>query len=263
MGLHHLFAPAHSFLLVHDTDVSLTLAVASVAGVWLLIWQRLTSHGFVPSLVTRKVIHISCGPMFLAAWPFFSDAPSARLLACVIPITAMTLLGVSGSASEGQTVRAALGRAISREGKAAEALQGPFYYSVVLFLSSVFFFKSPIAIILVMQLCFGDGAAEVAGRQFGKKSKWGFQWTGDKSMAGTLGFFLSAFVGSCGGLTWWKCWGLTDLQLSSSTTLSIAIISAVCAAFELAPKDIAGDDNLTIPVVAIMATLLTIGWGAF
>ena len=260
MAASDIISPVLPLLHVENQDVNLLIGLTGFTGTWLLTWQRLNALQYISSLTTRKIIHISCGPLFLASWPFFTDTPSARLLACILPFSAMVLLAVSGSSGEHQSVRAALGRSISRDGKASEALQGPFYYSTVLFFSSLLLFKSPMALILVMQLCFGDGAAEIFGRKFGKECKWGFSWTGDKSIAGTFGFFISAFSGTCLGFAWWKYFNLeTRLELNVSTLFALAFISAFSALSELAPSEVSGDDNLTIPVAAIAATWLSFG----
>lgn len=35
--------------------------------------------------LSRKLVHITAGPLFVLMWPLFSWAPSARLYAAVIP----------------------------------------------------------------------------------------------------------------------------------------------------------------------------------
>lgn len=263
-NLHSLQTQISPILSVQSHDVLLTAALVAAAGLWLLLWQTMTSKNLVPSSVTRKVIHVSCGSLFVAIWPLYSDVFSARLLAAIVPMCFISLLTVSGYAREDQTTRAALGRAISREGKAADALQGPLYYSIVLMLVSLLLFKSPIAVIVIAQLCFGDGAAEIIGRRFGANSPWGFSWTGNKTIVGSSAFVLAALAASCAGLSWWHYWNLVDASvLSPVTFFSLAMISAACAATELAPKEIAVDDNLTVAATAAAMSVALFGWWPF
>ena len=39
----------------------------------------------LPQKLSRKLVHITAGPLFVLMWPLFSWAPSARLYAAVIP----------------------------------------------------------------------------------------------------------------------------------------------------------------------------------
>lgn len=249
---------------VDSGDVFLTGAVFGVVGLWLVLWERLNAFKIVPSIVTRKVIHISCGSGFALLWPFFSEEPSARFLASSIPVVFIALLLASGSANENQTSRGALGRAISRQGSAREALEGPMYYSVMLLVLTVFFFKTPAAVVAIMQMCFGDGAAEVFGRRYGSSSQWGLPWTGNKSVAGSVAFAMSAFAASCGGLWWLAYMNVSSFWDGSVGTLAaVAGISVLCAAVELAPKEVIGDDNVAVIAAALAACLLFFGKRAF
>lgn len=241
---------------IEPHDLSLTGGILVTVVAWLGLWQRLTALTVVPSKVTRKAIHISCGPAFVFLWPFFTDAPSARFLAATVPLLFVVVLVISGSARDSSGNRGALGRALSREGQAREVLQGPLYYSVVLLVTALLLFKGTAAVVAIIQLCFGDGAAEVFGRKFGKRTQWGLSWTGDKSIAGTLAFAVSAFLGSCGGVAWFHYQGVTQISLNDPYTLfSLATISVACAALELVPKQVIGDDNLTIAILSIVLSL--------
>lgn len=250
---------AGTFLAMERQDVSLAGGIVAFLAVWLLLWQQLTALKVVASTVTRKVVHISSGAGFLLLWPFFSDAGSARFVAATMPLGSIALLIFSGYARDGER-RGALGRALSRGGKAGEALQGPLYYCTVLLVLTLLFFKSAAAAIAIMQLCFGDGAAEVIGRRFGAKSRWGLSWTGDKSIAGSIAFFIAAFCGSCWAVEWFHYHNLTQLSVYDPlTSCTIMLISAACAALELGPREVLGDDNLTIAAAATALSVVLFG----
>lgn len=36
--------------------------------------------------LSRKLVHITTGPLFVLTWPLFSSAPEARYYAAVIPV---------------------------------------------------------------------------------------------------------------------------------------------------------------------------------
>lgn len=260
----HPDTPLHYLLnlkatLIHS-DIALTCIILTAVPIWLGLWQQLTAAKIIPSTITRKIIHISCGPAFIALWPFFTNAPTARLLAAVIPVLFTFALFLTGSSSKSNDNRGALGRAISRRGNASEALQGPLYYTLVLLSVTLLLFKSVAAAIAVMQLCVGDGMAELAGRRFGKSCPWNWGWTGDKSVAGSAAFAVSAFVASCLAVFWFNHFNVCGLQLGTVSTISsLLMISIACAAIELAPLSIVGDDNVAISVTAVVLSYAFFG----
>lgn len=258
--------PAHaaSGITLVPADVTLSAAIAAAVFAYLFLLERLTAHHLLNSTTTRKIVHISCGPAFYFLWPFFSDAASARFVAAAIPLSFMAALIVSGSARKTDARRAALGRAISRQGDPTEALQGPLYYCSVLLVTTILLFKTSVAGVAIMQLCFGDGTAEVFGRLFGAQTQWGLSWTGNKSIAGTSAFTISAFVGSCLAVSWSYYWDMGHLLISSPATVgALVAISLLCAVLELVPKNIVYDDNLTISVAAAILCFFFFGSSAF
>lgn len=245
---------------VEATDVWLTMGIGVFVVLWLALWQQLVARDVVSSTTTRKAIHISCGPAFVALWPFYSTAPGARVCAAIIPALFGVALVTSALARKTDSGRAALGRSISRHGNPREALQGPLYYTGVFVVLSLILFRNVTAAVATMQLCLGDGLAEVVGRRYGGSSKWPFPWVADKSVAGSSAFAITAFAGSCGAVFWFHYFQLCDLSLAdSSTVASLAFISLACSAVELAPTSIVGDDNVAIAVLAVILCSLTLG----
>lgn len=126
-------------------------------------------------------------------------------------------------------------------------------------LTALLLFKSAAAGVAVIQLCLGDGAAEVFRRKFGKRTQWGLAWMGDKSIAGTVAFAVAAFLGSCGSVACFYYRGVIQISLNDPYTLfSLAAISVACAVLELVPKEVIADDILTIAILAII-----LGFGLF
>ena len=68
---------------IRDISVSLIVAVESV--MWIKIWSAVASRGILDPKITRKVIHTSSAPLFIAHWPLYTNSPAARYLAATVP----------------------------------------------------------------------------------------------------------------------------------------------------------------------------------
>jgi hypothetical protein len=67
-------------------DAAVSALVASESFVWLKLWGALASSGVLDSKLTRKIIHTGSAPLFIAHWPLYSSAPSAKYLAVAVPL---------------------------------------------------------------------------------------------------------------------------------------------------------------------------------
>ncbi|PXF50089.1 Phytol kinase 1, chloroplastic [Gracilariopsis chorda] len=247
----------HLPLAVNVEDVKLTGAIMGTVVLWLGLWERLTSLKLVPSSTTRKVIHITCGPAFIALWPFYSASLSARLMAAVVPMTFALVLLISGLSAEASP-RSALGKALSRSGSPSEALQGPMLYSVSLLGMTLLLFQTPAAVVGVANMCVGDGLAEVVGRTVG-----GIKWpSSNKSLAGSTAFVGGAVLASLLLLEWFQSFGLTSLPQTNSCVLRVAAVAVVSAAVELIAGDLGADDNVSVALAAGLLGSLLLGEAA-
>jgi dolichol kinase len=95
----------------------------------------------------------------------------------------------------------------------------------------------------------GDGMADIVGRRFGT-IKWPFSAT--KSIAGSLGFILGAFLATSALLSIYAATGCIDFDFSMQWS-SVLLVSFICAAVELVPI---GDDNITVSLAAFIASYL-------
>jgi len=73
-------------------DIGVTSLIAVLQTFWVLTWQLAASANFVPSSVSRKILHISCGPLFMIFWPLYSDEWFARWLCASVPTFALIRL---------------------------------------------------------------------------------------------------------------------------------------------------------------------------
>lgn len=97
-------------------------------------------------------------------------------------------------------------------------------------------------------MAVGDGIADLVGRRFGKH-KW--KRGGKKSLEGTAAFAVGAFASSMGILGWLKLFGSLDVSPPAVAT-RVAMVSVACALMELAPPSVVGDDNISVPLTAMV-----------
>ncbi len=156
---------------------------------FLRLMDFIAHRGWMDSKLSRKVIHIGTGPLFVLCWFLFKDTPDARWLAALVPfaITVQFALIGLGILKDEASVKA-----MSRTGDPKEILRGPLFYGIMFVVLTLVYWKdSPIGIIALMMMCGGDGIADVVGRRIASPK---LPWSKDKSVAGTLGVFVGGWV---------------------------------------------------------------------
>lgn len=219
--------------------ITFILAVA-----WLRINDYAAHRGWVESRLSRKLIHIGTGPIFVLSWLLFSPSPSARWLAALVPfaITTQFILVGLGVIKDDAAVRA-----MSRSGDRREILKGPLYYGIVFVVVTILFWKdSPIGIVALMVVCGGDGLAEVLGRRFGKTA---LPWSRDKTWLGSSGMFFGSWLMAVFVLAIYVWFGVFPTPFTAYIMpISIIVLGATIVE-SLPVKDI---DNITISVTSII-----------
>ncbi len=213
-----------------------------VALAWLRINDFLAHRGWLESHLSRKIIHIGTGPLFVLCWLLFNDNPINRYLAALVPLafTLQFLLIGTGVMKDEASVKA-----MSRTGDRREILRGPLYYGIIFVLLTIIFWKtSPVGIVGLMLMCGGDGLADIFGRQWGKRK---LPWNNSKSWAGSAGMLLGGWV-----LSTFVLWIFTIAGLFSTSILGyllpVTVIALVGTLVESLPlKDI---DNITVTAAA-------------
>ncbi|MBK9207048.1 MAG: phosphatidate cytidylyltransferase [Anaerolineales bacterium] len=149
----------------------------------------IAQRGWMDSKLSRKVIHIGTGPLFVLCWFLFRDTPDARWLAALVPFAITLQFALIGF---GVIKDEASVKAMSRTGDPREILRGPLYYGIMFVVLTVVYWKdSPVGIIALMMMCGGDGIADIIGRQI-KSAK--LPWSKEKSIAGTISVFAGGWV---------------------------------------------------------------------
>ena len=213
-----------------------------------LIWLRLNDfaahRGWIDSRLSRKVIHMGTGPIFVLCWLLFDDAYYARFLAALVPmmITIQFVLVGTGIVHDQAAVQA-----MSRSGDRREILRGPLFYGIVFVILTVVYWRdSPIGIIALMLMCGGDGLADILGRRFGSRK---LPWSADKSWAGSFGMFFGGWSFAVFILAVYVVNGVfaSPLEVYLPAVSFIAIVGTVVESLPV--HDI---DNLTVTLTAVI-----------
>lgn len=232
-------------------DAIATVVTLSLALLWLRCLDAVAHRGWLTPQLSRKIIHIGTGPLFVLCWPLFSNAFSARYYAALVPllITAQFVAIGVGWISDPAGVQA-----MTRTGDSRELLRGPLYYGLVFITCTIVFWRtSPVGIAALMLMCGGDGLADIVGRRFGSQK---LPFNPDKSWAGSAAMLGGGLGFALGLLAWFNLLGLFEpaLDLKTASVAMGAIALAATGVEALPLRDI---DNLTITAAAV---LLGIWW---
>ncbi|RJP48824.1 MAG: phosphatidate cytidylyltransferase [Anaerolineaceae bacterium] len=224
------------------------LITLSISLIWLRIMDFAAHRGLIESRLSRKIIHITTGPVFVLCWFLFPETPEARWWAAAVPLLIALQFAFIGL---GLLKDEASVQAMSRTGDRREILRGPLFYGIVFVtLTLVFWRDTPIGIIALMLMCGGDGIADVVGRRVPSPK---LTWSREKSVMGSLsvlvgGFTLAAFV------LWIYVAARVFPGPFSGYLVPLALLSLTAAAVESLPfRDV---DNITVPLAVVLVGLL-------
>lgn len=211
---------------------------------WLRLNDYLAHRGWIDGPLSRKIIHMGTGPIFVACWLLFPEAPPARYLAALIPFAITVQFALVGL---GVIRDPAAVKAMSRTGDRKEILRGPLFYGIVFVLLTILFWRdNPIGITALMLLCGGDGLADIIGKRYGEGR---LPWSKDKSWAGSLAMFLGGWLFALGILALYVLVGEFPGPLGAYLPV-VSIIALAGTVVESLPF---GDvDNLTVPAMAVL-----------
>jgi phytol kinase len=240
-------APYFQNALAQDlVAMGITFAVALA---WLRTMDALAHRGLLAQRLSRKIIHIGTGPLFVLCWHFFSASPQARYLAALVPaaITLQFILVGIGVMKDDAAVQA-----MTRTGDRREILRGPLFYGLVFILCTiVFWLHDPVGLVALMLLCGGDGLADVIGRRWGKAK---LPYNQRKSWIGSAAMLVGGFVFAAAFVALFNLLGDYQPALPmQATMLKIGAISLVAALVETLP--LLDVDNLTITASAVLMGL--------
>jgi phytol kinase len=166
-----------------------TLFTFAIAVFFLRLMDVLAHGGLLESRLSRKLIHIGTGPIFVLCWLMYIDTQASRWLAALVPlvITAQFVLVGTGVLKDEAAVKA-----MSRTGDRREILRGPLFYGLVFVAVTLIYWKdSLIGIPALMMMCGGDGIADIVGRRVSSPK---LPWSPEKSLAGSLSVFAGGWL---------------------------------------------------------------------
>jgi phytol kinase len=227
-------------------DVIAAVVTLALALLWLRLMDGIAHRGWLTPQLSRKLIHIGTGPLFLLCWPLFSTATYARYCAVLVPFL-ITLQFIA--VGVGWLKDPAAVQAMTRHGNPREMLRGPLYYGLAFTLCTIVFWRSsPVGIMALMALCGGDGLADIIGRRFGVHK---LPLNPDKSWAGSAAMYVGSFSFAGGMLLWFS--HLNLLTLMPNAWIHVAIITLVVTLVEALPlREV---DNLTLTATAVILGL--------
>jgi len=215
-----------------------------IALAWLRLMDFAAHRGWIGSRLSRKIIHIGTGPIFVLCWLMFPDVWYSRWLAALVPllITAQFAMVGLGVMKDEASVKA-----MSRTGDRREILRGPLFYGIVFVVMTLLYWKdSPIGMTALMLMCGGDGLAEIMGR--GLKSPK-LPWSREKSWAGSLGMFIGGWALSAFILGMFVLAGVFPGPFAACL-VPITLIALAGTLVESLPlRDV---DNITVTLAAVL-----------
>lgn len=227
--------------------IALLITFACALG-WLRIMDFCAARGWIESKLSRKIIHIGTGPIFVLCWLLFNGAPEARWLAALVPfaITVQFFLVGMGIMKDEAAVQA-----MSRTGQRTEILRGPLFYGIVFVVLTLVFWKdSPVGIVALMMLCGGDGLADVVGR---RAPLMRLPWSKGKSLGGSLAVFAGGLV-LCGlVMAVFIAAGVFGGPFGAYLPGILLVALAGTLVESLPFKDV---DNLTISIVSVLVAMV-------
>ena len=148
----------------------------------------------IPSKITRKIIHIFTGPIFILTWKLYPKGNYGKI-ASTIPFLASGIFFLLHILKK-YKISKLLKNIVSRSGESIELIEGPFFYGIIIgILTSIFYLNHPIGIITILILCFGDGLADFFGSNF--ESFILPSPFGRKTFFGCLSFVFFSIIFSC------------------------------------------------------------------
>jgi dolichol kinase len=148
----------------------------------------------IPSKITRKIIHIFTGPIFILTWKLYPKGNYGKI-SSTFPFLASAIFFLLHILKK-YKISELIKNILSRSGESIELIEGPFFYGILIgILTSIFYLNHPIGIITILILCFGDGLADIFGSNFNSVILPSF--FGRKTFFGCFSFIFFSFFFSC------------------------------------------------------------------
>ncbi len=230
------------------TDLIALVVTFAISLGWLRLNDYFAHKGWISGPLSRKIIHIGTGPLFVLCWLLFNNAWYARYLAALVPLATTVQFFLVGM---GVIKDPAAVTAMSRSGDRREILRGPLYYGIAFVVLTILFWKnSPLGMVPLMIMCGGDGLADVIGNRI-KSSR--LPWSKNKSWAGSIAMAFGGWISALFILVIYTSFNQLSGPLIHYLP-GITVVSLAAMVIESLPyNDI---DNLTVPIISVLLGLL-------
>ena len=211
----------------------------------------------VSQIITRKLVHILAGPVFVVTWMLFSGEIISHYIAVIVPLLfVLQFITIGLGVIKNESFVASM----SRSGDPRELLQGTLYYSIVMVLMTFFWFyipstgisnANPTALLIIGCVSGGDGLADIIGRKFGGEKKFGIKGS-EKTIIGSIGMLVgSILVSSILVLIFSLEVPQFDILILILPIIVVSIVATVVEA--LSPK---GTDNFTVFLAVVFVIMI-------
>jgi dolichol kinase len=241
--------------LIWNIIFGVVVALVYVKGI-IFLMDKMVSQGKLSSDLSRKVIHIAAGS-FLWIWLFMDTSDNfSYLFNITVPLLFFLTFLRKGKSDNRDDPDV---KTMSRTGDPAELLKGPLYFTVIMMIAGTVLFGSFAGMLVMAIVGWGDGIAPYIGKKYGKRTYKTFGR--EKTLEGSLGFFLFAVLGS---LLFWVFLGVLGgleppiLHNPDVGLIEIFMVILLCSFVAtiveaLSPADI---DNLLIPASTIITLIV-------
>jgi len=233
--------------MLNNNLLALGLTLAIALG-WLRLNDFFAHKGWISGGISRKIIHIGTGPIFVLCWLLFNEQSAAPFLAAIIPLGITLQFALVGA---GVIKDQAAVTAMSRTGDRREILRGPLFYGIAFVMLTILFWReSPIGMVALMILCGGDGLADLLGQRIASPR---LPWSPRKSLGGSVTMLFGGFT--LASIIVWVF--ISQAYLPGSILDYLGIIGLIALSTTLIESlPFADIDNITIPVVSVLLGLL-------
>ncbi len=211
---------------------------------FLRLMYFLAQHGFIKNTLSRALIYIGTGSIFVLCWLMYPDVQNGRWLAALVPLAAIIYFALIGT---GIIRDEAAVKAMTLTGNRREMLYGPILYSIVLIAMTVIYWKDSLyGLPALTILCGGVGSAELFGLRHVSSR---LPWSPGKSIARAGCVFMGGWLMSMLVLEIFILLGFFSGPLSRFF-LPITWIALTAAVVDVLPlREL---DTLIVPIVCVL-----------
>ena len=199
--------------------------------------------------ISRKIVHIAAGS-WLVFWNLYTTAHATWRLNIFVPALFTLTLFVKGAIVRDRDDADV--RTMSRTGAPYELLLGPLFFTLVMDVVGLAFFRQQVGALMMAAVGVGDGLAPMVGGRLGDKSVRYTLLGREKTLEGSAAVFVGTWAAS-----WLFLRALGLPQIPIAERHALACVSTVVEAFS--PPDV---DNLLIPAAIYAAHVYYFSSGA-